>query len=448
MLSSKNTVDKYPALRKGSWLGWKDDYRRKRTTAEEAVKAIKSSDHVVLQHACGEPRTLVEALVKRRDLENVSITHMAAIGPAEYAQLGMEQYFRHNAFFVGAGTRQAVNEGRADFTALFFHELPQVYRQRMPVDAALIQVSPPNKWGYCSLGISVDYTKAAAESAKTVIAQVNEQMPKTYGDSFIHVSEIDLIVESSRPLLEIPLPKISKVEEAIGQNIAGLVEDGATLQLGIGAIPDAVLMFLKDKTDLGIHTEMFSDGVIDLVESGVITGKAKNLNPGKMVCAFVMGSKRLYDFVDDNPMVEFRTVDYTNDPFVIGRHDNLISINSAIEVDLLGQVCADTIGYTQYSAVGGQVDFVRGAARSRGGKAVIAMPSTAAGGKTSRIVPVLKEGAVVTTSRNDVQYIVTEYGIADLRAKSNRERALALIGIAHPEHREELRAAAARRNLI
>ncbi|MHB1652850.1 MAG: acetyl-CoA hydrolase/transferase family protein [Desulfitobacteriaceae bacterium] len=435
------------SLSANKWHDWRKDYHGKLVSAEEAVKVVKSGDFVILQHACAEPRTLVEALVKRRDLSEVRIAHMVAIGPAEYAQPGMERYFRHNSFFVGEGTRQAVNEGRADFTPLFFHELPRVL-QELRVDVAMIQVSPPNKWGFCSLGVSVDYTKAACQTARVVIAQVNELMPWTYGDTFVHISDIDRLIESTRPLLEVPSPPITPVERTIGEHIAGLIEDGSTLQLGIGAIPDAVLLSLQGKKDLGIHTEMFSDKLIDLVESGVVTCTAKNLNRGKIICSFFLGTKRLYDFVDDNPMIEFRTVDYTNDPVVIGRHDGLVSINSAVEVDLLGQVCADTIGYTQYSAVGGQVDFVRGAARSKGGKAIIAMPSSAAGGKVSRIVPLLKEGAVVTTSRNDVQYVVTEYGVADLRAKTNRERAGALISVAHPDHRENLGVFARKRNLI
>jgi len=429
-------------------LNWKETYKKRLVSAEEAVKNIKSGDHVVLQHACGEPRTLIEAMVARKDLRNVAVSHMAAIGPAEYAQEGFEENFRHNAFFAGAATRKAIHDGRADFTACFFHELPRAYREYVPPDVALIQVSPPNKWGFCSLGISVDYTKHAAEIAKTVIAQVNEKMPKTYGDTFIHVNDIDFFVESTRDLIEIPVPTIGEVERAIGENVASLIEDGSTLQLGIGAIPDAVLNFLHDKKDLGIHTEMFSDGVVGLVEKGVINGKAKTLHPGKMVCAFVMGTRGLYDFVDDNPYVEFYTVDYTNDPYVIGQNDKMISINSAIQVDLLGQVCADTIGYRQYSAVGGQVDFVRGASRSRGGKAIIAMPSTAGGGKYSRIVSLLDEGAVVTTSRYDVQFVVTEYGIADLRVKTNRQRAMELIKIAHPDFRPELEAAAKQRKLF
>ncbi len=429
-------------------MNWQEIYKSRLTSPEQAVEAIKSGDHVAIHHACAEPRTLIEAMVSRNDLENVSISHMAAIGPAEYAQPGMEGRFRHNAFFAGTASRQAINEGRADFTCCFFHELPRVYQEHLKPDVALIQVSPPDRWGYCSLGISVDYTKHISQYARTVLAQVNQDMPRTFGDSFVHVSKIDQLVESDRPLLEIPLPEITWVEEAIGRHIAGMVEDGSCLQLGIGAIPDAVLMFLGDKRDLGIHTEMFSDGVIKLVEEGVITGQSKNIDQGKIMVSFVMGSRKVYDFVHENPLVEFRTVDYTNDPCVIGRIDRVVSINSAIQVDLLGQVCADTLGYSQYSAVGGQVDFIRGASRSKGGKAVIAMPSTAGEGRYSRIAPRLSEGSVVTTSRNDVQFVVTEYGVADLRYKTNRQRVQQLISIAHPAFRPELTAAARARKLL
>ncbi|MBZ4653952.1 MAG: acetyl-CoA hydrolase [Peptococcaceae bacterium] len=430
-------------------MSWQEIYKSRLVSADEAVKQIKSGDHVAIHHACAEPRTLIEAMVKRTDIENVVISHMAAIGPAEYCQPEYEGRFRHTAFFAGAQSRKAIDEGRADFTACFFHELPRVYRDHLPPDVALIQVSPPNKRGFCSLGISVDYSMEIVKSAKSlVIAQVNNLMPYTYGDTFVHVSEIDLFVESDRPLLEYPLPEIGKVEEAIGEHIAGLVENGSCLQLGIGAIPDAVLMFLKNKRDLGIHTEMFSDRVTYLVEEGIINSKEKNIDRGKIVCSFVMGTRVTYDFVDHNPQVIFKPIDYCNDPCIIGQIDKIVAINSAIQVDLLGQVCADTIGYRQYSAVGGQVDFVRGASRSRGGKAIIAMPSTAGSGKYSRIVPILDEGAVVTTSRNDVQYVVTEYGVADLRYKSNKQRAQQLIAIAHPDFRAELTAAARRRNLL
>ena len=316
--------------------------------------------------------------------------------------------------------------------------LPKLFKTTMPVDVALIQVTPPDEHGYCSLGVSVDYTKPAAEAAKTVIAQVNDRMPRTMGESFIHVTEIDCFVEHSAPIIELGAPKIGDVERAIGENCASLISDGDTLQLGIGAIPDAVLLFLKDKKDLGIHSEMFSDGVVELVEAGVVTNKKKTFHPGKMVVTFLMGSKKLYDFVNNNPTVEMYPVDYVNDPVVIMKNDNIVSINSCVQADLMGQVCSESIGLTQISGVGGQVDFVRGAMMAKNGKSIIAMPSTAGKGKFSKIVPLLDEGAAVTTSRNDVDYIVTEYGIAALRGKTLRERAKALIQIAHPDFREGL----------
>ncbi|TFG59122.1 MAG: acetyl-CoA hydrolase/transferase family protein, partial [Spirochaetales bacterium] len=347
--------------------------------------------------------------------------------------------FRHNSLFVSAGVREAVNSGRADITPCFFSEIPRLFRDGLlPVDAALVQLSPPDEHGYMSFGVSADYTVQAARSAKTVVAEVNKKMPRTYG-SYIHVSEVDLIVETDRDLPEIPLPVITEVEERIGEHIASLVGDRVTLQLGIGAIPDAVLKFLGGKKDLGIHTEMFSDGVVDLYERGIITNRYNNLNPGKFVATFLMGTRRLYDFVHNNPMVEMRSVDYTNHILVAGKLENLISINAALEVDLYGQVTAEMIGAKQISAVGGQVDFVRAASISPGGKSIIACPSTGKGGSVSRISRYLTAGACVTTSRNDVHYIVTEYGIADLRGKTTRQRAEALINIAHPDFREQLR---------
>lgn len=409
--------------------------------ATEAVRAIECGQRVVISHACGEPQTLVEAMVARgSELQAVEIVHMVAMGKAAYCRPEMAGHFRHNSLFVGGTTRQAVNEGRADFTPVFFCEIPSLFRDGyLPVDVALVQVSPPDQNGFCSLGISVDYTLQALRSARLVIAQVNRFMPRTLGDSFVHVSELDILVPWDEPLIELPKPQIGEVEERIGRNVAQLVPDGATLQLGIGAIPDAVLGFLTEKNDLGIHSEMFSDGVVELYEAGVINNKAKTLHPGKMVATFLMGTRSLYDFVHDNPIVEMHSVDYTNNPYIIGQNDRLISINSALQVDLYGQVCADTIGYRQFSAVGGQVDFVRGARLSQGGKSIIAVPSTASGGKLSRIAVHLEEGAAVTTSRNDVDYIVTEYGIAGLRGKTIRQRANALIEIAHPQFREKLK---------
>lgn len=428
---------------------WREIYKNKIVSAEQAVKSIKSGNRVIIGHACGEPPTLVEALVQRApELENVEIVHMVAMGSAKYAQPGMEKSFRHNALFVGGTTRKAVEEKRADFTPCFFSEVPRLFKNNiLPVDAVLMQVSPPDKEGFCSYGVSADYTKPAAECAKVVIAQMNQNMPRT-GGAKIHLDSINYIVEQDEPLIELKPPKIGEVEKAIGENVASLIPDGATLQLGIGAIPDAVLLFLNDKKDLGIHSEMFSDGVVGLAEAGVITNRKKNINAGKFTATFLMGTKRLYDFVDNNPDVELQSVDYVNDPYVIGQHDNMISINSAIQVDLMGEVNAEMIGNRQFSGVGGQVDFVRGASRSKGGKSIIAMPSTASGGKVSRIACELDRGAAVTTSRNDVHYVVTEYGVADLRGKSLRERAKALIAVSHPDFRDKLTAEAKEKGLF
>jgi 4-hydroxybutyrate CoA-transferase len=418
---------------------WKKIYHDKIVSAEQAVKVVKSGDRVVTGHACGEPSTLVEALVARApELRQVEIVHMVAMGPAKYAQPGMEASFRHNALFVGASTRKAVEEKRADYTPCFFSEIPRLFRDKLlPVDVALIQITPPDEEGFCSYGLSADYTVAAAECATTVIAQVNAKLPRT-GGARIHLDAVNFLVEKDEPLLELKPPVIGEVEKQIGENVASLIADGATLQLGIGAIPDAVLLFLTGKKDLGIHSEMFSDGIVLLAEAGVITNNKKNINAGKFMAAFLMGTRKLYDFIDHNPHVELQPVDYINDPYVIGQHDNMVSINSALQVDLMGQVNAEMIGSRQFSGIGGQVDFVRGVSRSKNGKSIIALPATASGGKISRIACELDRGAAISTSRNDVHYIVTEYGIANLRGKSLRERALALIGIAHPNFREAL----------
>ena len=418
---------------------WEGIYKKKVTSIEKAIQNVDSGNRVVFGHAAGEPVVLVDELVSQKDrLRNVEIVHMVPLRECKYCLPGMENHFYHNSLFAGAGTRKSIREGSSDYTPVFFSEIPRLFKENiLPVDVALIQLSPPDNKGYLSFGISVDYTMAAAESAKIVIAEVNQQMPKTRG-SHIHISQIDYIVETDRPLLEIPLPQITEVEKKIGQNIASLVPDGANLQLGIGAIPDAVLKFLVEKKDLGIHSEMFSDGVVDLYEKGIITNKYNNLNPGKFTATFLMGTKRLYAFVDDNPNVEMRPVDYTNNVTIASRVNNLISINSAIQVDLYGQICADTLGYQQYSGVGGQVDFVRASSLSRGGKSIIAFPSTNKKKTISRIVTKLNEGACVTTSRFDVHYVVTEYGIVNLRGKTVRQRANDLISIAHPDFRSQL----------
>ncbi|CUQ58372.1 Propionyl-CoA:succinate CoA transferase [uncultured Flavonifractor sp.] len=421
-------------------MNWKTYYQEHLTTAEGAVKKIKSGDRVVVAHACGEPSHLLEAMVANADAyRNVEIVHMVAMGKGEYCKPEYADNFRHNAFFVGGSTRDAIAEGRGDFTPSFFFKIPRQFSTTMPVDVAMVMVTPPDENGMCSLGVSVDYTLEAVKQAKLVIAQVNPQMPWTGPHSLVSVDELDCIVEYEAPLIELAPPKIGEVEKAIGEHCASLVPDGATLQLGIGAIPDAVLLFLKGKKDLGIHSEMFSDGVVELAEAGVITNAQKTLNPGKFVVAFLMGTRRLYDFVDHNPDVELRPVDYVNNPFIIAQNDNLISINSCVQVDLMGQVASETIGPKQISGVGGQVDFVRGASASKGGVSIMAMPSTVKG-KVSKIVPLLDEGAAVTTSRNDIDYVVTEYGVAALKGRTLRQRARALIEIAHPDFRDGLKA--------
>lgn len=418
---------------------WKIDYKNKKVSVEAAIEKIKSGDRIVVGHAAGEPITLIDELGLQIDrLEGAEIIHMIALGKAPYCKSKAVGHIKHNSFFAGPGSRKAIREKRADFTAVFFSEIPRLFMDKvLPVNVALIHVSPPNEKGFCSYGVSVDYAKAAADSADLVIAEVNEQMPYTYG-SYIHVSEIDFLVESNVPLIEIPRPQITDIERQIGQNIATLIPDRANLQLGIGAIPDAVLLFLKGKKDLGIHTEMMSDGVVELYEAEVVTNKFNNLHPGKFTACFLLGTKKLYDFAHKNPAMNMQPVDYTNKVTVAGKVDNLISINSAIEVDLFGQVCADTMGYQQFSGVGGQVDFVRATSLSKGGKSVIALPSTAKDDEFSRIVSKFKDGACVTTTRNDVQFIVTEYGIADLRGKTNNQRMESLIAIAHPKFREKL----------
>jgi 4-hydroxybutyrate CoA-transferase len=422
-------------------MDWKTDYDRKRVSAAEALSCVQSGDRVVFAHACGEPLDLVDALVDRApELRHVEIVHMVAMGAGEYTKPEYSESFFHNSLFTGGSTREAVNSGCGDYVPVFFHEIPKLLCEGyLPPDVALIHVSPPDAHGFCSFGISVDYTKPAAQVAKTVVAQVNPKMPRTHGDSFIHVSEIDSIVESKQDIIELQPPAIGPVEEAIGKHIAELVPDGACLQLGIGGIPDAVLLFLHHKNDLGIHTEMFSEGVVDLYNEGVVTNRRKTLHRDKMVANFLMGTRRLYDFVDDNPAVNMFPVNYVNDPYIIGQNDNVVAINSAIQVDIMGQVVADTMGARQFTGIGGQVDFVRGAARSKDGKAIIALPSTAKGGQISRIVAKIADGAAVTTHRADVDYVVTEHGAAHLRGRGLRDRAAMLIEIADPKFRDQLR---------
>ncbi len=419
----------------------KASYSEKIVSADEAITHIKDHDHLVFSHAAGTPQLIPEALTRNKDnYYDVEIFHMLAFGDAAYVQEEMKGHFRHNAGFVGANTRKAIAKNNADYTPCFFHEVPILFRKKqLPVDVAVIQITPPDKNGNCSFGVSCDYTKPASQEARLVIAEMNDQLPYIGGDNFIHVSELDYIVETSRPIYEVPPPTITPIEEAIGNYCAELVDNGSTLQLGIGAIPDAVLKALKGKKDLGIHTEMFSDGAIELIERGIINGKKKTLHPGKIIASFLMGTKNFYDFINCNSMIELYPVDYVNHPLTIMKNANIIGINSCIEIDLMGQVVSESIGNKQFSGTGGQVDFIRGTSMAPGGKSIIAMPSTASKGTKSRITPLITEGAAVTTSRNDVDYIVTEYGIAHLKGKSLRKRAELLINIAHPDFRDELK---------
>ena len=429
---------------------WRDKHGDRIREAEDAVSSIKPGDKIFVGSGAAEPQVLVSALARRASaLADTKIFHIMTLGVAPYMESKFTDQFRHNAFFIGANTRQAVSEGRADYTPIFLSEIPALFKKgKIPVDIALIQVTPPDKHGYCSYGVSVDIVKSAAESADFIIAEVNSLAPRTMGDSFIYIDEIDIIVPSSEPLLYYHSEEPSDIAFRIGKNISQLIEDGSTLQMGIGGVPDAVLRCLNNRKDLGVHTEMFSDGIIGLVEKGVINNRKKTLHNGKIVASFCMGSQRLYDFVDNNPLIEFHPTEYTNDPFVISQNDRMCAINAAIEVDLTGQVCSDSLGELFYSGIGGQVDFIRGAARSDGGKPIIALPSTAKGDNISRIVSTLKEGAGVVTSRGDVHYVVTEWGVAYLHGKSVRERALALIGIAHPTFRSRLLKEAKERRLV
>lgn len=410
---------------------------------EEALSYVRSGDRVFVHTAAAAPRLLVEALAARApELTEVEIVQLHTEGPAPYAAPGMERSFGVRCLFIGPNLRAAVAEGRADYVPVFLSEVPALFRRGiLPLDVALVQVSPPDRHGFCSLGVSVDASRAAVETARRVIALVNPRMPRAHGDALVHVSRFAATVETDEPIPEHPRPRLTDVERAIGRHVATLIEDGATLQMGIGAIPDAVLGALGDHRRLGIHSEMFADGVIDLVERGVVTGEEKRIHPGKIVGTFAMGTRRLYDFIDDNPQVVLLDVAYVNDTAVIRRNPKVAAINSAIEVDLTGQVCADSIGTRMYSGVGGQMDFIRGASLSPGGKPIIALPSTTSRGE-SRIVPFLRQGAGVVTTRSHVQWVVTEHGVANLHGRGLRERARALIAIAHPDRREELERAA------
>jgi acyl-CoA hydrolase len=421
-------------------MSWETDYKNKLRTAEEALLCVQSGMRVYIQPGCAEPETLVEALIQRAPyVHDVEIVHMMTMGGAPYVAPEMAGHFRHNAVFIGSNVREAINDGRADYTPVYLSEIEELFESgAMPIDVALIEVSPPDPHGFCSFGVGVDTTLTAARVADFVVAQVNDQMPRTYGDSFIHVTDIDAVVESSRPLCAMKKPEVTEMHTAIARNVAGLIDDGSVLQTGIGGIPDAVLPFLMDRKDLGVHSELVSDGVIPLVDAGVINGARKNFKPRKIILGFALGTKKLFDFVDDNPIFEFHPTAYTNDPAFIARNDNMVAINSALQVDLTGQVCSDSIGTYFYSGIGGQVDFLRGASRSKGGKAIIALSSTAKKGTISRISPMLAPGAGVVTSRGLIRYVVTEFGVAYLHGKSIRERAKSLIEVAHPKFRDEL----------
>jgi 4-hydroxybutyrate CoA-transferase len=421
-------------------MSWEKEYKKRLKTADNALGCVKSGTRVYIQPGCAEPETLVEALMRRGpDLFDVEIVHMMTMGCAPYVSPEMAGHFRHNAMFIGANVREAINDGRADYTPIYLSEIEGLFESgQMPIDVALIEVSPPDSHGYCSFGVGVDTTLTAAKVAKHVVAQVNDNMPRTFGDSFIHVNDINDFVESTRPLCALKRAVVTELQVAIARNVAGLIEDGAVLQTGIGGIPDAILPMLMDRKDLGVHSEMISDGVIPLIEAGVITGARKNFKPRKIILGFALGSKSLFEFVDNNPIFEFHPTAYSNDPGLIARNDNMVAINSALQVDLTGQVCSDSIGNQFYSGIGGQVDFLRGASRSKGGKPIIAISSTAKNGNISRIVPTLDPGAGVVTSRGLVRYVVTEYGVAYLHGKSIRERAKALMEIAHPKFRAGL----------
>jgi 4-hydroxybutyrate CoA-transferase len=421
-------------------------YQSRVVTAEEAVKKIQSGQRVFLTGNCSTPQTVLAALVKHApNLKDVEIAQALSVGPADYVSPEMEGHLRVNTMFISANIRKAVQEGRADFTPVLLSEFPLLFKNKhLPIDVALVHLSPPDEHGFLSFGIENGLTKSAAESARTIIAEVNQQMPRTLGDSFIHISRLNYIIPVNYQLAEMSMggEGADPITESIAGHVAELIPDGATMQMGIGAIPDAVLKYLYNKKDLGVHSELFSDGVIDLVDAGVMTNARKSLHTGKIVAGFIIGSRRLYNWVDDNPMIELHPTEYINDPYVIAQNDRMVAINSAIEVDLTGQVCADSIGPKLYSGVGGQLDFIYGASRSKGGVPIIALPSTTTtrdGTVISRIVSMLKRGAGVVTSRNHVRYIVTEYGVADLYGKSIRKRAEALIGIAHPDFRAEMK---------
>ncbi len=429
---------------------WEQLYKSKIMEASQAIHKIKPGDRIFIGTGCAQPQTLVDELASdRNDIVDAEIYHLLAAGDAPYVREEFAKKFRTYSFFLSDSVREAVAEGRADYIPMFISEIPSLFKTgKLPIDVCLIQTAPPDRNGNLNLGISVDIVKAAVENSLMIIAEVNEKMPRTFGDSFIPLEKVDAVVLSGRDILESAQPEVNPVVEAIARNVASLIEDGSTLEVGIGAIPQAVLRFLDGKRDLGIHTEMFNAAIIPLIESGVINGSRKTINRGKIISSFCMGTRKLYDYIHENPLFEFRTSDYVNDPFVIGQHAKMVSVNVGIEVDMTGQVCSDSIGYGFHSGAGGQVDFNRGAARSREGKAIVALPSTSGNGKTSRIVAKLREGAGVVLSRADVHYVVTEYGVADLFGKTIRERVLAMAEIAHPDFRNEILKEAKNRNYI
>ena len=431
-------------------MKWAADYKAKLRTAEDAVSIIKSGDRVYYGGNAAIPQTLVRALATRKaELEDVQLSHVLLLGDDPLSAPEMAGHFRHNSLFVGPADRKAVNDGRADYVPIFLYMIPRLFNDRViPVDVAMVAVSPPDEHGYMSLGVETLASKAACNAARHVIVQVNEKMPRVLGDSFLHVRNVDIVVEATGPLPTLEPGPPTEVELAISRNILDLIEPGMTVQMGIGGIPDAVFASMEGSLDLGIHTEMLSDQAMHAIERGVVTGAKKTLHQGKVIITFALGSEELYDYLDNNPLIEAHPVDYVNDPFIISQNEKMLAINSAVEVDLTGQVCSDSIGTFIYSGFGGQVDFIRGAARSKGGKPVIAVSSTAKQGTLSRIVPMLKPGAGVVTSRADVHYVVTEFGTAKLFGKNLRERAEDLIRIAHPDHQEELLLAAKERKLL
>jgi acyl-CoA hydrolase len=432
------------------YMSWMDDYQRKLRTADEAVAAVRSGDRVYIHEGCATPQPLVDALVRRgHELFDVDVTHMLTLGDAAYTRPEFEGHFRHRGLFLGGNVREAVQSGRADYTPVFLSEIEELFTSgQLPIDVALIQTSLPDEHGFLSLGAGIDTTLTAARCARHVVAEVNDQMPRSLGDAFVHVSQVHAIVETNRPLHEIPAEPPTAVQRRIAENVASLIPDGATIQTGIGGIPCAVLECLRDRRDLGVHSEMCPDGIVPLVEAGVITGERKSIHRGKIVAGFVLGTKRIFEFMHNNPLFEMHPTAYVNDPFVIAQNDRMVAVNSAIQVDMTGQVNSDSIGTCPYSGFGGQLDFVRGASRSKGGKPIIALPSTAKDGTISRIVPVLDPGAGVVTTRGDVHYVVTEHGIAYLHGKCLRERAEALIAVADPKFRDDLIRFAERANYL